>query len=228
MKYKAVVFDLYGTLVGNFSSGAHQAVLREMAAIVGAPPDEFVRLWFASYDQRAVGEVSSPEQNIELICRRLGVPATADRIARAGRLRREFTKRGLEPWPDTIETLTSLKRMGYKLALISDCSSETPALWQGTEMASLIDVPVFSCDVGTKKPDPQIYLMVTAQLRVGPGECLYVGDGSSDELEGAARVGMHPVMIRSPLESPDAHRIHEEEWTGKRIASLREVLDLVN
>jgi 8-oxo-dGTP pyrophosphatase MutT (NUDIX family) len=31
---------------------------------------------------------------------------------------------------------------------------------------------------------------------------------------------MHPVMIRSPLEPPDAHRIDEGEWTGPRISSL--------
>ncbi len=57
MKFKAVIFDLYGTLVDNFSARAHEEVLRKMASIIGAPPDDFVRLWFESYDWRAIGKM---------------------------------------------------------------------------------------------------------------------------------------------------------------------------
>jgi len=44
MKYEAVIFDLFGTLVDMFSFAKHQRVLSEMAATVSAPPDNFARL----------------------------------------------------------------------------------------------------------------------------------------------------------------------------------------
>ena len=91
-----------------------------------------------------------------------------------------------------------------------------------------MDATVFSCLAGVRKPDPRIYLLATEQLAVRPEECLYIGDGSSHELTGAASVGMHPVLIRVPYEdTPDAVRINEEEWDGPRVSSLTEVLTLL-
>ena len=39
MKYRAVIFDLFGTLIDNFTHSAHEAVLREMAGAMGVPGD---------------------------------------------------------------------------------------------------------------------------------------------------------------------------------------------
>ncbi len=98
-------------------------------------------------------------------------------------------------------------------------------LWKSTPFAPLFDAAVFSCVVKLKKPDPQIYLRACADLRVVPADCLYVGDGSSRELSGAAAVGMHPVLIRAPHEQhPDTFRIDAEDWTSDVIARLSEVL----
>ena len=228
MKYKAVIFDLYGTLVDNFSARAHEEVLRRMASIIGAPPDDFVRLWFESYDWRAIGKIASPEENIRYVCQKLGISVDEVKVHEAARIRYEFTRKNLKPWSEAVPVISRLRELGYKVALISDCSAETPLSWGDTTLAPLMDVAVFSCNVGIKKPDPGIYLQATRQLEVNAEDCLYVGDGSSNELSGAARVGMHPVMIRSPLEAPDAHRIHEEKWEGPRISSLNEVLRLVS
>ena len=93
---------------------------------------------------------------------------------------------------------------------------------------AVFDEAVFSCDVGLNKPDPRFYEITCQRLGVRPEECLYIGDGSSHELTGAASVGMHPVLIRVPYEdTPDALRIREEEWDGPRISSLTEVLTLL-
>jgi putative hydrolase of the HAD superfamily len=227
MKYKAVIFDLYGTLVDNFSIRAHEEVLRLMAAVVKIPAEEFIRLWFESYDWWAIGKISSPEDNIRYICNKLGIPADEDKVKEAAKIRYEFTKQNLKPWPDAVEVLSQLKSMGYKIALISDCSAETPAVWASTVISPFIDISLFSCVVGIKKPDPRIYLQAAEQLGVQPGDCLYVGDGSSQELSGAARVGMHPVLIRAMAGTQDAHRIDAEEWSGRQISRLSEVLTII-
>ncbi len=227
MKYKAVIFDLYGTLVANFSESAHQEVLRQMAAVLGAPPDNFIHLWFDTYEQRAIGEISSPEDNIRYVCKKLGISPDEERIAEAAKIRYDFTRRNLRPWPEAVPVISLLKALGYRLALISDCSAETPASWNDTDLAPLMHVTVFSCRVGLKKPDPGIFLAATSQLGVRPEDCLYVGDGASQELAGAKKVGMHPVMIKSAAETADVHRVHEEQWDGTSISSLTEVLALV-
>jgi putative hydrolase of the HAD superfamily len=100
-------------------------------------------------------------------------------------------------------------------------------LWENTGLKSFFEVTIFSCAVGIKKPDPRIYHMALEKLKVKPQHCLYVGDGSSYELTGALRVGMHPVWIRIPDEREDNFRIDEEDWDGPVISSLKEVLDLL-
>jgi putative hydrolase of the HAD superfamily len=134
----------------------------------------------------------------------------------------------LQPRPDALKTLGFLRANGYKVGLISDCSSEVPTAWKDTSLAPLIDVSIFSCVAGVKKPDPRIYRMALERLGVEARDCLYIGDGSSRELSGAQEVGMHPVLIRIPHEmTADAYRMDEEEWQGPAISSLSEVVGLL-
>jgi putative hydrolase of the HAD superfamily len=228
MKYEAVIFDLFGTLVPNFSLREHQEILRQMATIVSAPPDDFLRLWFDTFDERATGIFPSPEANIVYICHKLGVPVEHTRVKQAAQIRFSYTARSITPRTDAIATLSCLKSGGCKTGLISDCSVELPAIWKDTPFVKLIDIAIFSCSVGVRKPDPRIYQLTANQLGIKPEKCLYIGDGSSQELTGASQVGMQAVLLRLPgEEGTDAHRIDSEEWHGPVIASLTEVLKLV-
>ena len=121
-----------------------------------------------------------------------------------------------------------LKAEGYKTGLITDCSAEVPAIWQDTPLAPLFDVTVFSCMVGMLKPDPHIYLLAAERLTVKPEECLYIGDGDSGELAGAALAGMRPVLIDDTSKSGE-HPVNAEakDWTGDRISSLTEIITLL-
>ena len=75
------------------------------------------------------------------------------------------------------------------------------------------------------KPDPGIYELACERLGVQPGNCLYIGDGSSRELTGASTVGMDAVLIRVPNDTENGDR---EDWQGTRISSVEEVLNLVD
>lgn len=228
MKYSAVIFDLFGTLVDNSSRAEYERILSEMAMVLSAPRQEFTQLWFDTFDLRTTGVLVSPEGNIDYICRQLGVSYTDIQLRQASGIRFNLTLNSLRPRPDAIDTLNILKNQQYRIGLISDCSSEVPAAWKDTPFAAIIDAPVFSCVVGMKKPDPRIYQMALDKLGVEAKDCLYIGDGSSRELSGAQAVGMNPVLIRVPHEmNPDAYRIDEEEWYGPAISSLSEVLGLL-
>lgn len=227
MKYEAVIFDLYGTLVYNFSRKEYENVLAEMVEILDIQYDKFVQLWFETFKERTTGELPSPRATIEHIYRKLNIPADSGRIERAAQVRLDYTIRAMKPVPGSVEVLTKLKSEHYKTGLISDCSIETPIAWENSPFAPLFDATVFSCIAGIKKPDPRIYHMTLDELGVQPEDCLYIGDGSSYELTGAREVGMYPVLIRQPDESDDTHFIDREEWGGTVISSLWEVLNLV-
>lgn len=229
MGFSAVIFDLFGTLVSGRPWLAHDQVVLEMATLVGAPPEDFVHAFeLVTRDDRERGLFPSLAANITYICDQLGVVTTPAHIERASQVRREFTRQALEPRPDTIDTLARLKEGGCRLGLISDCSPDVPPLWLETPMAELIEDPIFSSDVGIKKPDQRIYDLFIDRAGVHRGECLYVGDGGSSELTGAKRAGMVPVLLKIPEEQyVGLIRADATSWQGTTIGDLSEVLELI-
>jgi putative hydrolase of the HAD superfamily len=105
------------------------------------------------------------------------------------------------------------------IGLITVCTDDVPDLWPETRFHGLFDAEVFSCSVRLRKPDPRIYLLACEQLGVEPGEAIFVGDGANDELAGAERVGMTAVLLERDGE--------EQDWAGRRVRALPEVLEIV-
>jgi putative hydrolase of the HAD superfamily len=227
MKLKAVIFDLFGTLVNNFSIEAHKAVLSKMASLVCAESDAFIQSWFNTFHMRCIGTFQSVEDNIIYVCDGLNIHPDEKQIGKAAEIRFEFTRKYLVPKIGVIETLITLRENGYKTGLISDCSTEVPKVWDQTPFAELFDVHIFSCLVGMKKPDIRIYQRACGELSIASQHCLYIGDGSSNELSGARFAGMFPIQIYDTIET-DAHRIDEEVWDGERIRHIPEVLNILN
>jgi putative hydrolase of the HAD superfamily len=229
MKYQAVIFDLFGTLIPNFSEREYHEVVRQMASILDAPEETFWQLWKNTFNERALGILPDLESQITQVCRNLSLQIGQDKVREAVRLRFNYEKAAIIPRPDAIQTLAALTFDGIKTGLISDCSSEVPAIWNDTALAPFFDVTLFSCSAGVRKPDPRIYHLAMEQLCVEPADCLYVGDGSSRELSGASQAGMTAVQLRVPGEdNPDVYKIDKEDWQGRIVASLGDVLTLVN
>jgi len=230
VKYDAVIFDLYGTLVDNFPSKMFEQTVAEMAACVGAPLQDFKRYWHVeTWPLRMVGHFPTTEANIEHICRALEVPVDGALLSKAAAIRLEVSRLHLVPRNDVIETLTVIKAAGYKLGLISDCSLEVPHLWPDLTFASLFDVSIFSCMAKMRKPDPRLFLLACERLAVAPERCLYIGDGGGRELTGAKQVGMEAILIRVPYEEVDELAREEAlQWNGPRIVAVKGVLALLD
>jgi putative hydrolase of the HAD superfamily len=101
-------------------------------------------------------------------------------------------------------------------------------MWRASELDGTVDVEVFSSEVGLRKPDAAIYLLACERLGVGASACLFCGDGAYGELTGAEAVGMTAVEIRDPaIDAREQLRPEGEDWSGARIADLRELLAMV-
>jgi putative hydrolase of the HAD superfamily len=227
MKFRAVIFDLFGTLVDDFGSSAGQ-MNQELAAALGVPYEPFMQLWSQTLQMRAIGAFQTVEASIEHVCRAMEMQVGAEQIKKAVEIRLQYIRQALKPRPNAEATLAQLKHQGHKLGLLSNCSIEIPILWRETAFANLIDTPIFSSRARLKKPDPRIYHLACERVGTMPDSCLYIADGEDYELAAAAKVGLHPVLIRTPSQKNDG-RLHQEarEWQGTMIASLPDVLQLV-
>jgi len=227
MKYRAVIFDLFGTLINDFAASAG-SVYTEMAAALAVPYEPFMSVWNQTLEMRIIGAFETVEANIEYVLNALNEHAGAEQIQRAVEIRMRCIGQVLQPKADAVSTLAQLKSRGFKLGLISNASIEIPLLWQETAFADLIDEPIFSSRAHLKKPDISIYHLACKLLAVSPESCLYVGDGEDRELSAAAKVGLHPVLIGTSSEKTMS-AVHQEakEWQGATITRLPEVLQLV-
>jgi putative hydrolase of the HAD superfamily len=220
----AVVFDLYGTLVHEFPRREFYASVDRMGEALGLDPLAFSRAWSEGSMLRQTGAHPTVEAHLEAICMSLGLPATAEAIERAMKVRREVYGKYFLARDGAPEILRDVKGLKLRIGLISMCAPDTPALWRGLQMSRFVDTEIFSCEVGLRKPEPEIYLLACERLGVAPTGCLYVGDGAYGELSGAAAVGMTPVLIRDPDEiAEEVLRPESEGWDGTRIAHLSEV-----
>lgn len=230
MKYQAVIFDLFGTLIDKFPLPEHKRVLRQMASVLSAPSDDFIELWFDTFDERGLGVFQTIEENVEYICQKLDISPQDAEVKAAARINLDYAAQGMKSRPYAAEVLSYLKAHGYKIGLITNCGAAIPEILSNMPFASLVDVAVFSPFIGMQKPAPRIYQLAAERLAVKPENCLYIGDGDCQELTGAVQVGMHSVLIRDPDEdSANVHRVDCEvdNWNGPVISSLKEVLNLV-
>jgi putative hydrolase of the HAD superfamily len=227
-RFEAVVFDLFGTLVYEFPRSDWDEWLETSAAVLEADPEAFRLAWSATSIDRQTGRAGGVEENLRTVAARAGAWPTDAQIAEALEVRSALYRKWFVPRPGAEEILRELRERAMPTALISMCAPDTPALWRASPLGGLIDVEVFSCEVGLRKPEPEIYLGAAERLGVEPTSCLYVGDGAYAELSGASSVGMHAVLIRDPAEAEvEAMRPEAEDWAGPAIADLREIIALL-
>jgi putative hydrolase of the HAD superfamily len=227
MKFEAVIFDLFGTLVDDFATSVGQTY-PELAKALEVPYEPFMQFWRETSEMRTAGAFQTVEASIEHVCGIMGVRVGAEQMRKAVEIRLWHTRRALEPRPDAIATLARLKNEDYKIGLLSNCSIEIPILWPETAFTDLIDSATFSSRERLKKPDPRIYHLACERLGVRPEDCLYIADGENHELAAAAKVGLHSVLIRNPSRDNGNELLREaREWQGTAITALPEVIKVV-
>ena len=228
MTPKAVIFDLYGTLIDLYSWEDNERRLAGVASTLSVPAKPFSRLWTETYPERVTGVFPDDESYILHLCARLKTVPSDTSLQAAIEMKNEFTRRLMVPRPGARETLQKLKEAGLGLALLTNCGREVPGYWGRTSLASVVEVAVFSCEVKVKKPDPAAYFLTCDRLNVQPRDCTFVGDGGNRELEAAQEIGMKAIMIRTPEDNLyNPRRTASDAWLGRRVSRLNEVIDIV-
>jgi putative hydrolase of the HAD superfamily len=207
MTIKAVFFDLFETLVTEFSGGERIAKPSyDFLEWLGIPNDEFKQEWSLRVQDRMMGRFEDYPSVLRDILAKRGLPIDEEKIEI---LHRQRVEEKAIPFkridPRIPDMLAHLKTRGIKLGLISNASAEEVVHWHDSELAPFFDDVLFSYEAGFAKPDERLFRLACERLNVDPAEALFVGDGGSDELAGAYRTGLHPVhavWFHSRMDSP--------------------------
>ena len=129
-----------------------------------------------------------------------------------------------------LNSLQDLKEAGFKLALISNASSPEVQAWPRSPLAELFDVTVFSCETGLCKPEIDIYHHTLNGLDEQAENCLFIGDGGSEEHFGAAEAGINPILLSHYLDDEDTQQRLDKYQSviSHHLESMEELLTLLN
>lgn len=166
-----VVFDAFGTLID--TRRAHNPYARMLKANAAADRDIFLTV------NRAIGEFAR-----DYDCQHLMRTMEKE-------LQEEL--QSLRLFPDVAPALAQLRAAGRRVAV---CSNLAHAY--GDAVRSLLPnmaAYAFSFELGTRKPQPQMYEHLCRLLRCQPKEILFIGDSVRSDVDGPLRFGMRSAHL---------------------------------
>ena len=219
--FKAVVFDLYGTLAYIHTDETKSALWRRTAAYYAScgaaySPRELRQCWdalCADADRRAEaadpGEDRCREIDLSGVFRALfklrGVSPEKEMVHEAAWLFRQESTSHLRAYAGAGELLSDLRRAGRQVILFSNAQScfTLPEL-ELLGLRDAFDAIYISSDHGVKKPDPRFFRKMLSEQGLDGSDCLMVGNDPVCDIAGAKAVGMRTFYIRSSLSPADA------------------------
>lgn len=184
---KAVIFDMYETLITHYHSPLYFGA--QMAEDAGISQERFQELWEPTGDERTIGKMTL-EEAVAMILREND--CFSDELLQKIVDKRVSAKiecfRHLHT--EILPMLTELKKRGILIGLISNCFSEEVGVIRESVLFPYFNAVFLSYEQGIQKPDEEIFIRCMKELGVEAEACLYVGDGGSSELEAADKLGM--------------------------------------
>jgi putative hydrolase of the HAD superfamily len=203
---KAVLFDLYGTLIDirtdedDFT--VYDSLSRFLAyqGVIVGPSDLQNRYTAGIKEQLAASREAFPDVDVadifKTILREHGSKLTDESVVTVATLFRALTIRRFGLFPGVMETLSSLGEH-YRLGLVSD------AQWVFTEpeiattgLDRFFPVKVLSSRLRYRKPDPRLFEKGLRKLGIRNKEAVYIGDNPARDLTGAKNAGLPFILFR--------------------------------
>lgn len=204
MRPKALIFDVFGTLVDWRGSVSRQLAPVLAGKGIGLDPAGLADEWRAEYDPSMAPIRDGRRdytaldllhrENLEVILARHGL---TDRFSDAEKAHLARAWERLDPWPDVLPGLSAMR----KSALLAPCSNGSISL-----MVRLARHAGFSWDavLGAElarnyKPHPSVYLAAVAALGLQPHQVMMVAAHNGD-LKAAADNGLQTAFVPRPTE----------------------------
>ena len=139
-----------------------------------------------------------------------------------------FSERFWHPAEDTLPTLKTLRKQGYKIGIISNAGDANNAhrLINRNHLRRYMDGILISAEIGVRKPSPLIFKMALDQLGGSPADAVMVGDTLRADILGAKQIGMAAIWITRQADTPQNDEDRLSILPDASISALKELPDL--
>lgn len=210
MAIKAILFDLYGTLIDIETDESMEEIYRSIAHFLtyhdvyvhrGRVQDSYYQIM---KQQKEAGGEEHPEIDVEAIwnafLRQEGMECAEKRKQLAivlAQMYRGISRKRLQLYP-SVKTVLDQLRTQYRLALISDAQPcfAIPEI-RAVGLDGYFDPIVISARYGFRKPDRRLIEKALDSLQLMPDEALSVGNDMFRDIYGAKRAGIKTIFVDS-------------------------------
>jgi HAD superfamily hydrolase (TIGR01509 family) len=186
---RGCLVDVYDTIL--------KSVFTERVLTLAEPLGINVEDWLAEFvktrDDRDRGRLSTAAA-FDQALRGCGIEPSDGLVKDLMRRDAEFNYAHTRLYDDTVPFLSWLREQGMLIALVSNCADTTRGLLDHLGVIPLVDAVVLSCEVGSMKPSPEIYVTALADLGIAAADAVFIDDQPTFCL-GAESVGVRPIRI---------------------------------
>ena len=186
---KACLVDVWDTIL----KPDFEDRLAALTAYAGVDPATFLAEWLTSRTDRDRGKLSVASSFTRTL-RACGIDPTPELVSDLLRKDAEFAREHVRPFDDTVPFLTELRSRGVLIALVSNCGDTTRPLLEDLGVIPLADSVILSCEVGSVKPFPEIYISALEDVGVAAADAAMIDDQPSF-CAGAEAVGVRAIQI---------------------------------
>lgn len=186
---QAVLFDLDGTLV-DVESGAGGWLRVEFQHSL--PPENW-DVFSTRFSQLRVIQRKNKLGLFSKLMEEFGLPNDPEKLVEGYR---ENVWRYCQLYPEVRELLGELRERGIATAIVTNGTEVCQtAKIRGLGLDALVDQVLISEVEGVSKPDAAIFFLAARRVGFPPPSCSFVGDHPRDDIEAAAKVGMHTIWM---------------------------------
>lgn len=186
---RACLIDVYDTILeSNFVQR-----MESLIAPLGIGIGDWLAEWDKMREDRDRGKLTIAASFARTLSG-LGIEAEPDLVGELSRRDVELSPAFTRLCEDTVPFLEWLRSNGVLTALVSNCADTTRPQLERLGVIPLVDAAVLSCEVGSMKPYPEIYVTALEELGVAAVDAVFIDDQPTFCV-GAEAVGIRPIQI---------------------------------
>lgn len=196
-KIKAILFDIGDVLalskrpIKKYKNGRHHLGVHEgVAKRLNISLDQYFDSIDTTYAKSIEGKISK-KQAIEILSKNLKISKKELQKIYSEGYTQEFKQN-----QELLKKVFELKKLGYKIAVLSDQWHLSKEALIPKEIYRKFDTILISCDVGIRKPNPEIYKLSIKKLKLPAQKILFI-DNQKWNIFPTKKLGMKTILFKN-------------------------------
>jgi HAD superfamily hydrolase (TIGR01509 family) len=186
---RACLIDVYDTILESNFVQRMESLIAPLGIAIG----DWLAEWDKMREDRDRGKLTIAASFARTLSG-LGIEPEPDLVGDLSRRDVELSPAFSRLCADTVPFLEWLRSNGVLTALVSNCGDTTRPQLERLGVIPLVDAAILSCEVGSMKPYPEIYVTALEELGVAAVDAVFIDDQPTFCV-GAEAVGIRSIQI---------------------------------